>query len=115
MSFIRIGNFTYSNNISLEDIHETIAELLYAHTEEYDVNEDEIEELLNGEEIETDNYPEVEKLISDLSIQHSNTVFSYITYVYKNDCYFKVYFKNGKNYSVEGKLVFEDFDIEMIM
>lgn len=115
MSFIRIGNFTYSNNISLEDIHETIAELLYAHSEEYEVNEDEIEELLNGEEIETDKYHEVEKLISDLSIQHSNTVFSYIAYAFTNDCYFKVYFKNGKDYSAEGKLVFEDFDIEMIM
>ena len=111
MSVIRINDFSHSENVTLPDIEETITELFYNHREDYYVDEDDIKGLLEGEEIESGNYGGVEQLFIDLSIQHPTTIFSYIGYSFKDNSYYKVYFKDGKSHSVEGKLVFEDFNI----
>ena len=114
MSNIRLSDFTYNNNLTSEDIKETLSELIYAHKEEYNVDEGDIEDLINGKVIETKDYLSIERIINELSYMHHNVIFSYICYNIKENSSYKVYFKGGKDYSVEGKLVFEDFNIDKI-
>lgn len=117
MDIIRLSDFKYSNNITFSDIEEDIKELLYAESIEDSLDddiEDDIEDLINGKTIETENYLIIENIINDLSSKNPNIIFSYIGHNIKDNSYYKTYFKGGKDYSVEGKLVFEDFDIEKL-
>lgn len=117
MDTIRISDFKYSDNITLSDIKEGVKEVLYhGYMEDFidDDIEDDIEDLINGRVIETNNYFGVERIINELSYLKPNGIFSYIGYNIKNNSYYKIYFKGGKDYSVEGKLVFEDFNIDTL-
>lgn len=117
MDTIRLSDFKYSNNITFSDIEEGVKEALYhGYVGAYlnDDIEDDIKDLINGKVIETDDYISIEIVINELSYKNRNVIFSYIGHNIKDNNYYKVYFKDGKDYSVEGKLVFEDFDIEKL-
>lgn len=117
MNVIRISDFKYSNNITFSDIEEGVKEALYHGYVEASIDddvEDDIEDLINGKVVETEDYLSIERIINELSYLKPNGIFSYIGYNLKDNSYYKVYFKEGKDYSVEGKLVFEDFDIEKL-
>lgn len=117
MDIIRISDFKYSNNITFSDIEEGVKEALYHGYVDASIDddvEDDIEDLINGKVVETEDYLSIERIINELSYLKPNGIFSYIGHNIKDNNYYKVYFKDGKDYSVEGKLVFEDFDIEKL-
>lgn len=117
MDVIRISDFKYSNNITFSDIEEGVKEALYHGYVDASIDDDieeDIEDLIKGKVVETEDYLGIERVINELSYLKPNGIFSYIGYNLKDNSYYKVYFKEGKDYSVEGKLVFEDFDIEKL-
>ena len=114
MDTIRLSDFKYSNNITFSDIEEGVKEALYHGYVDASIDddiEDDIEDLIKGKVVETDDYL---RIINDLSYLKPNGIFSYIGHNIEDNSYYKIYFKGGKDYSVEGKLVFEDFDIEKL-